>query len=224
MAKLEIKGKKFGRLYVEDYAYTKKYATFWKCKCDCGNTKIIKGCLLTTGNTSSCGCIRKENGRKMFGKHLLSNTPIWKKWSAMIQRCYGSYNQNYYLYGGRGITVCNEWKNDFMNFYNWAIKNGYKDNLSIDRIDVNGNYEPENCRFVDNMQQSYNKRNTMYVYNGDKKYTVKDLWETYKIDKELLRKRIRKNYPFEDIIYKGNLRYKSSKYTRKQNKEKIKNE
>lgn len=215
---MDIKGQKFGRLKVLEFAYIKNYSSYWKCQCECGNIKYARGSSLKKGNVRSCGCLQKEMEGNNFRKHNLSNTKLWFKWNSMLGRCYGKKSQSYYLYGGRGIKVCNEWKKDFKKFYDWANANGYKDGLTIDRIDVNGDYEPNNCRWITNYEQSYNKRNTMYAYDGKRKYNVDELSKMYGLEKRLIRDRIRKNYPFKDIIYNGNLRYTDKRYWRKQNK------
>ena len=143
----------------------------WLCKCDCGNEKIVLQASLISGRSKSCGCLNKDIVSKMWNKHGLSNvgSGLYSVWHGIKYRCYCKSSHDYPNYGGRGITICEEWKNDFKAFHDWAIANGYKEEktdkginiLTIDRIDVNGNYEPSNCRFVTNEVQAKNKRNTI---------------------------------------------------------------
>lgn len=172
-------GKRFGRLTVikrgEEY-YTKcgKHYDTWICECDCKSIKTIAGRHLRAGRTKSCGCILKEGTRKTHG---MAHTKLHNTWCNMKSRCNNKNNNDYTNYGERGIKVCEEWDKSFEAFYNWAMENGYSENLTIDRIDVNGNYCPENCRWVTWNEQARNKRvNHFITYNG-KTMCVKD-WET----------------------------------------------
>lgn len=163
---IDLTGKTFGRLTVIRYAgKAKNQKALWECECSCGNRIIAQGVNLRNGNTSSCGCLHKE---KFNGyKHGLKHTKLYNIWGAMKARCLNPHTKSYKNYGGRGITICEEWINDFKCFYDWAISNGYEENLSIDRIDVNGNYEPSNCRWVDAETQANNTRtNRKIEYNG----------------------------------------------------------
>lgn len=126
------------------------------CQCDCGESKIVQMTHLKSGHTSSCGCLHKETFSNY--KHGLKHHRIHVIWRGIRQRCLNPNNGRYNDYGGRGIKICNEWEKDFMAFYNWAIQNGYSAQLTIDRINVNGNYEPSNCRWATNSEQQSNKR------------------------------------------------------------------
>ena len=131
----------------------------WLCKCDCGKTKIMRGDVLRKGVTS-CGCkTRYKHGGCVGGKV----SRLYVIWRDMKSRCSNPKNNGYSDYGGRGISVCDEWYHSFENFQNWAKKNGYRDDLTIDRIDADGNYEPENCRWISNIKQQRNKRNTVFI-------------------------------------------------------------
>lgn len=141
---------------------------YWLCKCDCGRYFIASGKNLRTGKTLSCGCFRKEASSNRNSTHHMSKDRLYHIWLSIKARCHNPKLRSYKDYGGRGITVCDEWKYNFENFEKWANENGYSDDLSIDRIDVNGNYEPSNCRWADILTQANNKRNNVYIsYKGD---------------------------------------------------------
>lgn len=157
----DLTGQKFGRLTVVNYYGSDKNGrALWLCKCDCGNIKVIRGNSLLSKLTVSCGCYNKEHAKKIHSKHNMSDSKLYKVWHGMKTRCYNKNFMYYYNYGGRGITICDEWKNDFKIFYNWAIKNGYKEGLTIDRINNDGNYEPNNCRWITRAEQNRNQRKT----------------------------------------------------------------
>lgn len=167
----DITGKKFGKLTVLvrtslRAADGRSSNRLFICECDCGEIILINGGNLVTGNTISCGCEHRKVVKEVSSTHSMSKDRIYKIWAGIKVRCYNNKCESYFRYGGRGIKVCDEWKDDFMNFYNWAMNNGYKDDLTIDRIDVNGNYEPDNCKWIPLCEQSWNKRNTRKYIDG----------------------------------------------------------
>lgn len=158
-------GQRFGNLVIlEKIKKEDKKHSYFCCLCDCGKITIKRSDNLN--EKSSCGCQTKFlRGHK---KHGLWNTSLYNRYYKILDRCYNKNHKYYYNYGGRGITVCEEWLNDPISFYNWAINNGYKEGLSIDRIDNNGNYEPSNCRWVTRKEQERNKRNNKnFTWRGE---------------------------------------------------------
>lgn len=201
----DLTGQNFNRWTVLEYAGKDKYNNaLWLCECNCKDKtrRIVNGNNLRRGISTSCGCwqreLAKENcierntetGAQYAKKHGLRYTRIYTIWSGMIDRCYRENNKHYKDYGGRGINVCDEWRNDVKAFYDWSMNNGYMDDLSIDRIDVNGNYEPNNCRWATIDEQANNKRhNRMYTY-GNKTQTLKQWADEYNINYHTLISRI----------------------------------
>ena len=149
----DLTNKKFGRWTVLERVPNKNGAVYWKCKCDCGVIKEVKSSNLKLGNSKSCGCLSRELSSERMKIHGGRKTRLYEIWYNMRQRCYNSNIESYKNYGGRGIIVCDEWKNDFVSFRNWALSNGYTESLTLDRIDVNKNYYPENCRWVSQLIQ-----------------------------------------------------------------------
>lgn len=185
----DLTGQRFGRLMVLEKAETRNHRTYWRCVCDCGNYSDVRSDALISGKTKSCGCLQKESAANLKMKHGKCNTKIYRAWDSMKDRCRNKNCNNYKNYGARGITYCDEWE-EFDNFYNWAMENGYSDELTLDRIDVNGNYEPSNCRWATYDEQARNKRtNRIITYNGETK-CVKDWAEFLGIDSHLLSARL----------------------------------
>lgn len=205
--KNDMIGKKFNRLMVieECKERDKNRNKVYKCICDCGNITYVKGTNLRSGHTKSCGCyhndISKKRIIKLSTKHGKSNTKLYNIWQGIKQRCCYTKHISYKDYGGRGITVCDTWLHDFDVFYDWAKSSGYKDGLTIDRIDVNGNYEPNNCRWVTRKQQNLNTRQNVYLtYNG-KTQTMKEWSDELCVNYNTLRTRHRNGYDDKECLF-----------------------
>lgn len=173
-------GQKYNRLTV--IARTTNNASGksrWICLCDCGNIKEkpVTRYDLTHGKVKTCGCLYKESNKYINRKHGHTGERIHRIWCSMRQRCYNPQSQGFINYGGRGIGICDEWKDSFQAFYDWAMTNGYADNLTIDRKDVNDNYSPENCRWVDMKTQQNNRNNNRMVLYCGFEYTASELAE-----------------------------------------------
>ena len=199
---IDITGQRFGKLTVIKLVGTDKFgATKWLCKCDCGNEIVAyKTNLMKPNHTTSCGCHKREIGKKIKTTHNFSRTRIYKIWVGIKNRCYDFNSNVYYLYGKRGITVCKEWLEDFMTFYNWAMQNGYNEKLTIDRIDSNGNYEPNNCRWATAKEQSNNtSKNRVYFIDGVR-YTTKQIAEKHNINYGTFISRIYRGWTIEEAI------------------------
>lgn len=193
-----IKNRRFGRLVAIEIVEP-ELDPLWRCICDCGNEKIIRQYALKSGNVKSCGCIHKEQlvnrNKTVLSKHMLTNHPLYKKWESIKVRCYYPSSNNYKDYGHRGIKMCDEWldsENGFANFYNWAIKNNWEYGLTIDRINPNGDYEPNNCRWVTNKVQQRNKRNTVFVDYYGKKISMQDICEEKHVPPRTVYQRLRR--------------------------------
>lgn len=177
----DISNQRFGRLVAVEIHHTNNHKRFWVCRCDCGTLAVIRQDQLTQGKTKSCGCFLKESQNKNLAirqvkkpetnnaQDLNGHRPYWNPvkhqyprlyriWSSMKSRCYYAKNKCFRSYGGRGIRICDVWLRSFNTFAEWALDHGYEDHLSIDRIDVNGNYCPENCRWITMTEQQKNKR------------------------------------------------------------------
>lgn len=165
-------GQRFGRLVYTGKTFTQNAHGHWvrfiECVCDCGEVKNYRFSSVAKGEVQSCGCYRKEKTRKQMSTHGLSNHPLYDVWQKIIDRCYKKTCSAYKDYGGRGIEMWQDWKDDFVCFYDWCIANGWEKGLSVDRIDNDYNYAPQNCRIATTAIQSRNKRsNRYYTAFGD---------------------------------------------------------
>ena len=182
---IDIMGMHFGKLTVIDRAKNNaRNRAMWLCRCDCGNERVVLGDDLRSGKVISCGCVgpykyvRKD-------RHGLRGTRLYRIWANMKDRCLNRNHPRYYQYGGRGITICDIWL-QFRSFYEWAIANGYQDDLSIDRIDNDGNYCPENCRWVSMKIQNNNKSRNACVTVYGANHTIAEWADLTGIPYEIL--------------------------------------
>lgn len=180
----DLSGRKFGKLLaIKEHSFNGR-RRLWLCRCDCGNEKLIIAGNIKNGGTISCGCLRNNNGR--------SYEPYYATWIGMIGRCHKENNRDYHRYGGRGIQVCDEWRNSYESFKKWLIGNGFKKGLSVDRYpDNNGNYSPDNCRLATPKQQGNNRRTNIYFeINGDRK-TLAEWCDKYNQNQKRIHNRLR---------------------------------
>lgn len=179
MSDYDITGKRFGYWTViqRDKPHPNTRNSYWICRCDCGEVRAVNRSTLISGRSKSCGCmpIKRTGINKTHG---LSNTRIYKEWLSMRQRTKIVTGKTAKSYSLRGIHVCDEWENDFISFYAWAIENGYNDSLTIDRIDNDKGYCPDNCRWVTIEEQQSNKQNTVLVDYGGEKWCLRTLCES----------------------------------------------
>lgn len=155
----DLTGLQFGRLSVIAFSgKAKNGALLWECLCTCGNRKITTGSKLRTGYVKSCGCLVRETTGNRARKHGMKNTRLNRIWRSIKYRCSNPNHKDHAIYYDRGIKVCSEWENDFKAFYDWAITHGYRDDLSIDRIDNAKGYSPDNCRWATAKEQRLNQR------------------------------------------------------------------
>lgn len=200
-------GKKFGRLTVTSFTQvkSKNYSCVgWVVTCDCGNQRVVLPYHLVTGHTTSCGCykgeLRSQKNKTEKTTHGGRHERLYGIWHGMKQRCYDKNNKDYPKWGGRGIKICDEWKNDYASFRSWSVDNGYNDSLTIDRIDSEKGYDPSNCRWVDFHTQATNRKNIRsYVLNGEEK-NLKELADEYGIQYGTLYRRIKSGWGLEDAL------------------------
>ena len=195
----DIVGKRHGRLVVQSlYCRTPERKYKWLCKCDCGNTCVVFGSKLKSGHTKSCGCLRHESPPNKI--HGSTAHPLFPVWTQMRQRCDNPQNHAYKWYGGRGIKVCEEWKSDFVPFYDWAMNNGWHKGLTVDRIDGNKDYCPENCRLVTHEVQQNNRRNNIIIEHEGVKDTISGWAKRTGISRNLIASRYRRGENADRIL------------------------
>ena len=193
--RVDLSGQTFGRLTAvardSDYGHGKKPVVKWRCICDCGNEVSVKSYSLTSGHTVSCGC-RKIKHMESY-KH---KTRLYNIWKCMKQRCDNPNNPSYGNYGAKGVSICPEWY-DYSVFRDWAWDNGYSDELSIDRIDVTGNYEPANCRWADNKTQANNTRRNRFLNFRGEKRTMSQVADILGVSYSTIQHRVERGQPLE---------------------------
>ena len=189
MARKDLTEQRFGRLTVIR-ATDKRYQrnVVYECLCDCGNTCFVISRYLPNGHVTSCGCRKRET--QIPKTHGESKSRLYKIWRSMKYRCNNPASKDFRNYGGRGISVCVAWQSDFAAFREWALANGYKEGLSIDRIDVNGNYTPENCRWISSFAQHSNTRSNIYAEINGERHTVAEWCRILDLPHNAVRSRI----------------------------------
>ena len=200
MKLIDLTGEKFGKLKVIGRAENSRDGHVrWKCKCDCGKIKEkpVSAHDLKSGKVVSCGCVHRQKTTIHNG----SNERLYQTWKSMLKRCENQNCKSFQNYGKRGIKVCREW-HDYLNFKAWAIKSGYTENLTIDRIDVNGNYSPENCRWATPKEQANNRRNNVLIPIGDKIHTIAEWSEISGVNKDTISKRYKRGIRGELLLAK----------------------
>lgn len=204
--RINLVGKRFGNLTVIEKASNKGVKTRWLCKCDCGNTVIVHTNSLMRDHTKSCGCLITDILKERNTTHGMYGIRLYRVWNNVKRRCYTKNTPSYARYGGRGIKVCDEWL-DFENFYDWSMKNGYKEDAdygecTLDRIDNDGNYCPENCRWTSIKQQQRNKgTNHLITYNGETK-TIVEWAEKLQVGSDVIRSRLYRGWDEIEAITK----------------------
>ena len=208
MAKFEdLKGQKFGYWTVVERAenHPATRSAQWLCECECGTKKIIRASALKSGKSKSCGCHKNDYNKIHGGK----GTRLYECWRHMRYRGDNKNNQAYEMYGARGIKVCDEWQ-EFGAFRDWALENGYLDNLTLDRIDVNGNYEPSNCRWADAVTQMNNRRSTPHYTVDGRSLTISQWSRETGIPRSTILNRLKRGMSFEAAIEKGDYKCQNS--------------
>lgn len=205
---IDLTGKKFGKLLVLKRVDNDKYGNLnWECLCNCGNKKIIRGANLRNGLTKSCGCYNYEQsvafGKKWGGHnkiHGMKQSRLYNLWCNMKARCHNSKNDSFKWYGNKNIKVCKEWVDNFVEFYEWSISNGYKNNLTIDRLDNNKDYSPSNCKWSSMKEQQNNRSNNHIVSFNGKTHTLAEWSEILKIKYSVIHDRLKRGWTMERII------------------------
>lgn len=193
---------KFHRLTVirQDTSRKNKSRRYWMCRCECGQWVSVTTADLRSGNTKSCGCWKRDKAIEQATTHGESKSKLYGVWNAMMARCYNPNVERYSRYGARGIKVCDEWLHNYVAFRDWALSNGYTDGLTIDRIDVNGNYCPDNCRWATKADQMKNTTtNRFLTYNGET-HTLSDWARIVGISASTLSRRLKRGWTMEQAL------------------------
>ena len=197
--KLDLTGQRFGKLTVVHEVEKLGHFTAWLCKCDCGRESIVRTNSLRAGATKSCGCGIVEATRARATKYSIRNMRLYHVWYGMINRCQDPKSKFYHRYGGRGISVCEEW-HDYEAFARWALCNGYKEGLSIDRTDNDGNYDPNNCRWTTmKVQHNNTSQCKFYTINGET-HSVSEWAEMYGLRHGLVLHRLARGMSIEEAL------------------------
>ena len=194
----DLTGMRFGRWQVLERSANRGKAIMWLCRCDCGNISVIHGTSLKSGTSTQCKQCRDTH--RPIRKHGLTHTPLYRVWCRMKGCTSNPRHQDYTWYGAKGIRVCTEWSNDFVKFYDWAISNGYEKGLTIDRIDVLGNYEPSNCRWITIQEQSRNRTDNVKLTHNGVTHTLVEWGELTGIKMSTLSARYHKGWSSDKIL------------------------
>lgn len=184
---------------LEPVGRTETGRVLWRCKCKCDKEIVVCGVYLRNGDVKSCGCIRREQNVK----HRLSNCKLYRVWNGIKSRCYVKKQTSYKYYGKRGVRMCPSWEKSFVKFYEWSMSNGYKEGLTIDRIDVNGNYCPENCRWITNANQQRNRRNNRYYILDGETLCVQEIFRKLNFPHSTYYLRWKKGIRNEKELFEG---------------------
>lgn len=201
MIQEKIIGKTFNRLKVLKETNNPERHKRFECVCNCGNIIFTSLHKLKSGHTKSCGCLKTEKFKDRVTKHGFSSTRLYHIWYDMVGRCENSNYKNYHRYGGRGISVCNEWKK-FIVFRQWALSNGYSEKLTIDRLDNDGDYKPSNCRWATRKQQSKNRSNNNLITHNGITETITDAAKRYGLTTQSIKYRISKGWSIKEALEK----------------------
>jgi len=188
-----LTGIQFGRLKVMEVSHIIHRKRYWKCRCKCGNETTVISTSLVCGNTKSCGCLHKEITGNAHRTHGMRHTPEYSTWCRMRNRCYRKTDNSYGRYGARGIIVCESWRDSFQNFFNDMGRRPSQSH-SIDRIENNGPYSPENCKWSTKYEQASNKRSNIHVTLGSKSKTVAMWAREFNINQFTVYQRIRRGW------------------------------
>lgn len=217
----DLTGQRFGKLVaIEISGQDKHKNVIWRCKCDCGRTHEVVSRALVNGNAKSCGCSGHGKFRNKFAEnHGGSKERLYRVWGCMLNRCYDPNRNEYQNYGGRGIEVCEEWRNSYAAFRSWAYDSGYDENksgkqCSLDRIDTDGNYEPSNCRWVSMNEQAWNKRDTVWITYRGKQITYGEAEKIGGIAPSTIRGRLDRGWSAERAIEQPARKFKCGNVSR----------
>lgn len=191
-------GQKFGKLTVIEPVYERN-RWLWRCKCECGNETIVWPNQIMRGKQNACHCGKSKTFHEMYYVHGESHTRLHNIWKGMRKRCNNKNSSRYDFYGGRGIKHCDEW-NDYLTFKKWAVGSGYDDTMTLERIDVNGDYCPENCKWIKAEEQQKNKRNTIRVEENGETLCLKDWCDMHGMNYRTVHSRIKRGWDMERAL------------------------
>lgn len=199
---IDLRGERFGKLIVIQYVGKNKHRqSLWSCKCDCGNNTVVTTQELRKGDTKSCGCLQRHKARVAHMTHGLSGTTLYQVWQHIRRRCNDAKDPAYPNYGGRGIYICEEWNNSVLSFVAWANSSGYAEGLTIERIDNDGPYSPDNCTWVTKAQQNINKRATKKAYCADARINIAKLAAKHGLRAGTLQWRLSHGWPLHEACH-----------------------